>query len=197
VTDTVQQEAAASGELITLMTLHAAKGLEFNRIFLPGWEEGLFPHQRALDESGRAGLEEERRLAYVGLTRARKYVLITTAERRRFFTKGGIEWQSTVPSRFLTELPPEHLEMLDSGSYHRYQKHGAQRSNFASEVNAVFNAAPTAAPKNNDLLGAGKRVFHQKFGYGKVIARDGDTLEIAFDKAGVKKIMAGFVTTEA
>lgn len=192
VTDTVQQEAQASGELITLMTLHAAKGLEYTRIFLPGWEEGLFPHQRALDESGRAGLEEERRLAYVGLTRARQHVLITHAERRRFFTKGGIEWQSTVPSRFLTELPQDHLEMLDAGTFHRYQKHSTQRSNFASEVSAIFNAAP-AAPKADDKFGIGKRVFHQKFGYGKILKKTDDQLEIFFEKAGVKKIMAGFV----
>lgn len=188
VTDTVQQEAAASGELITLMTLHAAKGLEFTRIFLPGWEEGLFPHQRAMDESGKAGLEEERRLAYVGLTRARKHVLITHAERRRMFTRGGIEWQSTVPSRFLTELPAEHLEMLDSGSFHRYQKHQQSRNHFASEVSAIFKQA---APE--EKFSPGKRVFHQKFGYGKVLSKHGDTLEIAFEKAGVKKIMAGFV----
>jgi DNA helicase-2/ATP-dependent DNA helicase PcrA len=200
VTDSVQQNGEKSDEMVTLMTLHAAKGLEFNRIFLPGWEEGLFPHQRSLDESGRAGLEEERRLAYVGLTRARKHVLVTHAERRRFFTKGGVEWQSTVPSRFLTELPSPHVEMLDAGSFHRYQKHQQQRSNFASEMSAIFQSAASPShpraggdPESNNPFAKGKRVFHQKFGYGKIISTDGDTLEIAFEKSGVKKIMQGFV----
>src|SRR3546814_1619130 len=88
------------------MTLHAAKGLEFDVVFLPGWEEGLFPNQRALDESGAAGLEEERRLAYVGLTRARRSVEIVFAANRRVH---GL-WQSAIPSRFVGELPGEHVE---------------------------------------------------------------------------------------
>ncbi len=193
VTDSVQQEAAASGELISLMTLHSAKGLEFNRVFLPGWEEGLFPHQRSLDESGRAGLEEERRLAYVGLTRAREHVMITHAERRRFFTKQGMEWQQTVPSRFMTELPAQHIEVLDAHSFHRYQKHQQQRSSFASEVSAIFRNIQPSTATSDDNMGIGKRVFHQKFGYGKIVSKQDDQLEIAFEKAGVKRIMAGFV----
>src|SRR3546814_12315610 len=88
------------------MTLHAAKGLEFDTVFLPGWEEGLFPNQRALDETGRRGLEEERRLAYVGLTRARKRVIVSFAANRRMHGS----WAAAIPSRFVDELPKEHVE---------------------------------------------------------------------------------------
>ncbi|MEC8176783.1 MAG: 3'-5' exonuclease, partial [Pseudomonadota bacterium] len=95
---------------VSLMTLHAAKGLEFDTVFLPGWEEGLFPHQRSLDESGTKGLEEERRLAYVGLTRARQRATISFAGNRR--THG--QWNSAIPSRFIDELPAEHVEVGDS-----------------------------------------------------------------------------------
>ncbi|MEO1198202.1 MAG: UvrD-helicase domain-containing protein [Pseudomonadota bacterium] len=99
-------------EAITLMTLHSAKGLEFDTVFLPGWEEGLFPHQRALDESGRAGLEEERRLAYVGITRAKKRAKLYFATNRRVH---GL-WQSSQPSRFLDELPNDSVEVVETGS---------------------------------------------------------------------------------
>lgn len=99
-------------DAVSIMTLHSAKGLEFDTVFLPGWEEGLFPHQRALDEGGRSGLEEERRLAYVGLTRAKKNLHIWFTSNRRIH---GL-WQSTIPSRFLDELPEAHVEVAESGS---------------------------------------------------------------------------------
>ncbi len=92
------------------MTLHSAKGLEFDTVFLPGWEEGLFPHQRSLDESGRAGLEEERRLAHVGITRARKRAKLYFASNRRIH---GL-WSTTIPSRFLDELPEAHVEVTEA-----------------------------------------------------------------------------------
>jgi DNA helicase-2/ATP-dependent DNA helicase PcrA len=95
------------GDRVSLMTLHAAKGLEFDTVFLPGWEEGLFPHQRSLEENGEAGLEEERRLAYVGLTRAKERAIISFAANRRIHN----QWQSAIPSRFVDELPPEHVEV--------------------------------------------------------------------------------------
>ncbi|MEQ8587762.1 MAG: UvrD-helicase domain-containing protein [Thalassobaculaceae bacterium] len=110
----MENAEAADGEQVSLMTLHAAKGLEFDVVFLPGWEEGMFPNQRALDENGAAGLEEERRLAYVGLTRARKKVEILFAANRRVH---GL-WQSAIPSRFVSELPAEHVEMIsETGLY--------------------------------------------------------------------------------
>jgi len=105
-------EQNESLDAVSIMTLHSAKGLEFETVFLPGWEEGLFPHQRALDEGGRSGLEEERRLAYVGLTRAKKNLHIWFVSNRRIH---GL-WQSTIPSRFLDELPEAHVEVQDSGN---------------------------------------------------------------------------------
>ncbi|BCH16040.1 DNA helicase [Mesorhizobium sp. L-2-11] len=105
-------EQNAELDAVNIMTLHSAKGLEFETVFLPGWEEGLFPHQRALDEGGRSGLEEERRLAYVGLTRAKKNLHLWFVSNRRIH---GL-WQSTIPSRFLDELPEAHVEIAESGN---------------------------------------------------------------------------------
>ena len=109
VMDTDQADA---GDRVSLMTLHAAKGLEFDIVFLPGWEEGLFPHQRSLDESGQAGLEEERRLAYVGLTRAKRRAQISFTQNRR--TRGL--YQAALPSRFVDELPAEHVDVQEAPS---------------------------------------------------------------------------------
>jgi DNA helicase-2/ATP-dependent DNA helicase PcrA len=103
-------DQAGDGDRVSLMTLHAAKGLEFDVVYLPGWEEGLFPHQRSLDESGQAGLEEERRLAYVGLTRAKKLAKVSFAQNRR---NRGL-YQSALPSRFVDELPEKHVEVLEA-----------------------------------------------------------------------------------
>jgi DNA helicase-2/ATP-dependent DNA helicase PcrA len=112
-------------DAVSIMTLHSAKGLEFETVFLPGWEEGLFPHQRALDEGGRSGLEEERRLAYVGLTRAKRHCHIWFVSNRRIH---GL-WQSTLPSRFLDELPEAHVEVAEMdtgyGGYGRGGRFGA------------------------------------------------------------------------
>ncbi|TGT74490.1 ATP-dependent DNA helicase [bacterium M00.F.Ca.ET.159.01.1.1] len=105
-------EQNAEQDAVSIMTLHSAKGLEFETVFLPGWEEGLFPHQRALDEGGRSGLEEERRLAYVGLTRAKKNLHIWFVSNRLIH---GL-WQSTIPSRFLDELPETHVDVTDGGN---------------------------------------------------------------------------------
>ncbi|MUO29877.1 MULTISPECIES: ATP-dependent helicase [Rhizobium/Agrobacterium group] len=114
-------------DAVSIMTLHSAKGLEFETVFLPGWEEGLFPHQRALDEGGRAALEEERRLAYVGLTRAKRRCHLWFVSNRRIH---GL-WQSTMPSRFLDELPPAHVEVAEvETSYGGYGRGGYGQSRF-------------------------------------------------------------------
>src|SRR5215212_5932140 len=109
-----------TAERVSLMTLHAAKGLEFDTVFLPGWEEGLFPNQRALDESGRAGLEEERRLAHVGLTRARRRAKIYFASNRRIH---GL-WNSTLPSRFIDDLPEADVEVMEAPANFSYGGYG-------------------------------------------------------------------------
>jgi DNA helicase-2/ATP-dependent DNA helicase PcrA len=106
----MDRDTGADADAVSLMTLHSAKGLEFDNVFLPGWEEGLFPHQRALDEQGRAGLEEERRLAHVGLTRARRRAKLYFATNRRI--RGS--WSTTIPSRFLDELPAANVEITES-----------------------------------------------------------------------------------
>jgi DNA helicase-2/ATP-dependent DNA helicase PcrA len=108
----MEAEQSEGLDAVNIMTLHSAKGLEFETVFLPGWEEGLFPHQRALDEGGRSGLEEERRLAYVGVTRAKRNLHIWFVSNRRIH---GL-WQSTMPSRFLDELPEKHVEVADAGN---------------------------------------------------------------------------------
>ena len=190
---------------VTLMTLHAAKGLEFDTVFLPGWEEGVFPSQRTIDESGAVGLEEERRLAYVGITRARKNLFISFASSRRIHG----QWQSAIPSRFIQELPPEHIiedlaqgmasglgfsratsARLDVSATNGYGP-GWRRMTARREENAVNGWKPE---NNATDFANGDRVFHQKFGMGNVRSIDGDKLEIAFDKAGHKKVVAGFVS---
>jgi DNA helicase-2/ATP-dependent DNA helicase PcrA len=119
----MDREGDESEQAVNIMTLHSAKGLEFDCVFLPGWEEGLFPHQRSLDESGRAGLEEERRLAHVGLTRARKFAKIYFATNRRIH---GL-WSSTVPSRFLDELPEANVEVKEAAGGFGMSGYGASR----------------------------------------------------------------------
>ncbi len=119
----MEKDEAAEGERVSIMTLHGAKGLEFDTVYLPGWEEGLFPHQRSLDENGRAGLEEERRLAYVGVTRARKRAKIYFATNRRIH---GM-WQTTIPSRFLDDLPAAHVEVVEAVSASQYGGYALSR----------------------------------------------------------------------
>ncbi len=171
---------------ISIMTLHGAKGLEFDTVFLPGWEEGLFPHQRALDETGNAGLEEERRLAYVGITRARRHCHILFAANRRIYN----QWQASIPSRFIDELPPEHIELQRRGGMNAgFHGGGSTAAPWRSSVSASRQEEKGGEGEYK----AGMRVFHQKFGYGLIRQRDGNRLDIDFDKAGRKKVIDSFV----
>ena len=132
------------------MTLHSAKGLEFETVFLPGWEEGLFPHQRALDEGGRSGLEEERRLAYVGLTRAKKNLHLWFVSNRRIH---GL-WQSTIPSRFLDELPEAHVEVADSGNSYGGYGNAYGGGSFASGRRQGQDGKIPTAPRASTISAA-------------------------------------------
>jgi len=196
----MENVAGGTQDMVSLMTLHSAKGLEFDIVFLPGWEEGLFPNQRSMEEHGLKGLEEERRLAYVGLTRARKRVFVSYAAVRRIHG----QWQPTLPSRFLGELPAEHAEAhAEPGLYPRADALGedwsigarprleAVRMALAARTTLAPPAPPRRAPPGG--FAAGDRVFHQKFGYGTVGRADGNKLAIAFDKAGDKMVIDSFV----
>ncbi len=255
----MDRDGAEGDDAVSIMTLHAAKGLEFDTVFLPGWEEGLFPNQRALDESGRAGLEEERRLAHVGLTRARRRAKLYFATNRRIHGT----WSTTLPSRFLDELPGPNVEVTESkggGGWGGSGHYGASRfdqleafgstyttpgwrraqaartrprggfdesgddyasddsatrhsnpfapkagSGFARNNGPAFSGSRRAGPMTieGELVAkstgtvspfsAGDRVFHQKFGYGRVTHVDGNKLTIAFDKAGEKRVVDSFV----
>ncbi len=224
----MDNESEQEGEKVSIMTLHAAKGLEFPAVFLPGWEDGLFPSQRSMDESGLKGLEEERRLAYVGITRAERLCTISFAANRRVYG----QWQSAMPSRFIDELPEDHVEVLTppglygggygaagmaasaspaiSGAYgsdlHQkaheanvYNSPGWKRLQSRSQQRGM--AQPVESRNltiDLDAVSAfseGDRVFHQKFGYGAVMGIEGDKLEIEFDKAGSKHVVARFVVT--
>lgn len=183
-------------ERVSLMTLHGAKGLEFDVIYLPGWEEGLFPHPRAMDEAGQRGLEEERRLAYVGLTRARQQATVSYALNRRIHN----QWQSSIPSRFIAELPQDHIERVETTVYQALQRSGQPRPNrvgFSSPPGRFLDLKAVSIPSSKTRYQIGDRIFHQKFGYGSIQQVEGDKLDIAFDKAGRKMVMAGFVQPES
>ncbi|WP_063689200.1 ATP-dependent helicase [Bradyrhizobium stylosanthis] len=245
----MDRDGGAEDDAVSLMTLHSAKGLEFDNVFLPGWEEGLFPSQRTLDEQGRAGLEEERRLGHVGITRARRRAMIYFATNRRIHGT----WSTTIPSRFLDELPAANVEITESkggsawggtGGYgasrfddmeafgssystpgwQRAQanrnrgggRSGGGRSGGFEEEAATFSPSSSdpdfgsfSSRRRGPLTIEGElvakstgttsefalddRVFHQKFGYGRVTKIDGNKLTIAFDKAGEKKVVDSFV----
>ena len=182
----MDNDAASDDVKVTIMTIHAAKGLEFDHVFLPGWEEGLFPSQRSMDEGGLASLEEERRLAYVAITRARRRCTILNAANRRIYG----QWTSSIPSRFIAELPAEHVAVestIAGGS--------SLWGGYASPPKSKSVGMVSAKPRADIAVGA--RVFHEKFGYGAVLAQDGNKLEIDFGDAGHKRVMDSFVRVEA
>ncbi len=213
-------DTGGTDDKVSIMTLHSAKGLEFDTVYLPGWEEGLFPHQRSLDENGHAGLEEERRLAYVGITRAKRRAVISFAQNRLVHNR----WQSALPSRFIDELPEANVdtEMMSHGyglgSYggdayggsrfenlspfaNSYATPGWQRAQERHATGEALRSAPRiiegelTARDIADTTGfeTGERVFHQKFGYGRITAIDGNKLTIDFEKAGQKRVLESFV----
>ncbi len=178
----MENEVKLTNNFVTIMTLHAAKGSEFDNIFLPGWEEDVFPHRRSLDEKRVGALEEERRLAYVGLTRARKKVYISYAANRRVYN----QWQSNLPSRFLSELPNEILDIITETGVFIGGKQDSSSFNISDLDQDKYQ-------KNKINLSVGIRIFHQKFGYGKIISIDNNKLSIKFEKAGTKKVLSSFV----
>jgi DNA helicase-2/ATP-dependent DNA helicase PcrA len=192
----MENDENAEGDRVSLMTLHGAKGLEFDTVFLPGWEEGLFPNQRALDEGGVKSLEEERRLAYVGLTRARHRAIVSHAANRRIYAN----WQSSIPSRFIEELPDADVERTGSAALARDARVLAATT-FTGQFPLVARRPRTieaweqpGRPARTDTIPVGARVFHQKFGYGTVTAAQDDRLDVAFDKAGDKRLLDRFVS---
>jgi DNA helicase-2/ATP-dependent DNA helicase PcrA len=207
----------AGEDAVQIMTLHSAKGLEFPLVFLPGWEEGVFPSQRSVDENGDKGLEEERRLAYVGLTRAREDVRVSFAANRQVYGR----WTSQLPSRFVDELPLANVEAASETGYYgggpgmnetksrwdeapsfgsTYTSPGwrrAQQRGFTpSGRNTVIEGEGKLVAVSEPAAGrhaVGDRVFHQKFGYGQVLGVEGNKLTVSFDKAGEKKVIDTFV----
>ena len=218
----MDNDRADDGEKVTIMTMHAAKGLEFDHVFLPGWEEGVFPSQRAIDEGGLASLEEERRLAYVAITRAKRRCTILHAANRRIFG----QWTSSIPSRFIEDLPEEYIstESTMTGgaslwranwsesedpfahvSSNRPDRSGARGPGWQRALSGGYDTKPkrlaepgrsaasfAAQPRTDIALGA--RVFHDKFGYGCVTGQEGNKLTIEFEKAGEKRVLDSFVS---
>jgi DNA helicase-2/ATP-dependent DNA helicase PcrA len=214
----MDNDSAADGEKVTIMTIHAAKGLEFDQVYLAGWEEGVFPSQRALDEGGLKSLEEERRLAYVAITRARRLCTILHAANRRIYG----QWTSSIPSRFIAELPAEHIveQTSLSGGESLWRANWSQSADPFAHVQRGTGRGPgwqraagsgtySPAPQRlvearssavslgnkgrSDLL-LGQRVFHQKFGYGVIAEIEGNKLEIDFEQSGRKRVIDSFVT---
>ena len=205
----METEQNAGDDAISIMTLHGAKGLEFDVVFLPGWDEGLFPSNRSMDENGVAGLEEERRLAYVGITRAKRFSHISTVANRRMFIKDSsgksvMRYVDSLPSRFIYELPEQYVDdMTDAGLYagsgggraedraQLYHHDNTERTGFGGGYDMPKKRNPLWSGAGDFF--AGCRVHHQKFGDGTVMGIDGEHLTIDFDYSGRKKVVASFV----
>jgi DNA helicase-2/ATP-dependent DNA helicase PcrA len=214
----MDNDADRERDKVTIMTIHAAKGLEFDAVFLPGWEEGVFPSQRSLDEGGLASLEEERRLAYVAITRARRRCTIVHAANRRIYG----QWTSSIPSRFVAELPAAHIdsETTMSGGESLWRAQWSERADPFADIQrgsgrgpgwqrataagglpstpsrvmeARASAVSFATPARSDVA-LNARVFHNKFGYGTVAAIEGNKLEIDFEHGGRKRVLDSFVS---
>ncbi|WP_374654635.1 UvrD-helicase domain-containing protein [Phenylobacterium sp.] len=216
----MDMDRGPQADAVQIMTLHSAKGLEFPLVFLPGWEEGVFPSQRSMDDKGEKGLEEERRLAYVGITRAREEARISFAANRQVYGR----WTSQLPSRFVDELPLANVEASSETGYYgggpgMQQQHGS-RWDASPSFGAGYSSPGWKRAQERNFHGShpgrgaviegegrlvvsessaasdfkrGQRVFHQKFGYGSVKSVDGNKLTVAFDKAGEKKVIDSFV----
>jgi DNA helicase-2/ATP-dependent DNA helicase PcrA len=191
----MENDEQSGADRVSLMTLHGAKGLEFDTVFLPGWEEGIFPNQRSLDEGGLKSLEEERRLAYVGLTRARRRAIVSHAANRRIYAN----WQSSIPSRFLDELPDTEVSRSGSAALARDARamaalvFSSQFPLLARRPKVIEAWEQPGRPVRDAAIPVGSRVFHQKFGYGVVTAAEDDRLDIAFEKSGAKRVLDRFV----
>jgi DNA helicase-2/ATP-dependent DNA helicase PcrA len=213
----MDNEAQSEEAKVTIMTIHAAKGLEFDTVFLAGWEDGVFPSQRALDEGGLASLEEERRLAYVAITRARRRCIILHAANRRVYG----QWTSSIPSRFVGELPRETVneETTLTGGASLWRANWSERDdpfanvargsgrgpgwqratsqgNFVREPTRLVEARQSAVSlgtKGRSDVAVGMRVFHEKFGYGTIQTIEGNKLEIEFEQAGPKRVLDSFI----
>ena len=180
---------------VTIMTLHAAKGLEFHTVFLPGWEDGLFPSQKTMDENGTIGIEEERRLAYVALTRAKQKIYLSFAQNRQLYNR----WQSTIPSRFIDDIPKDCII-----SQHPTYFASPRAKNIESEYEknyVEYKVSPWQKARERFIehrdsvnnFQKGDIVTHSKFGKGKIISAEGDKLLVQFDTEGFKNILSQFV----
>ncbi|MBQ2811190.1 MAG: UvrD-helicase domain-containing protein [Alphaproteobacteria bacterium] len=188
----MDNDNAIDNNKVMLITLHSAKGLEFDVVFLPGWEEGLFPHQRSLDEGGSEALEEERRLAYVAITRAKQKLYILTAMSRRVYG----QMKNNIPSRFINEIPTDCLHIINSANrqyYGGYQNYGSyNKTSTQNNYNRYsYETDDSYSAKSHTLKGV--RVYHQMFGYGTIVAVEGEKCEVVFDKSGRKKIYASYL----
>ncbi len=214
----MENDSAIDRNKVMLMTLHSAKGLEFGAVFLPGWEEELFPHKKSMDEGGSNSLEEERRLAYVAITRAKQKLYITTANSRLMYG----EWRQMQPSRFFNEIPTDCLDIhTNQAAYYAgtytssyqpsYRRYGGynkkKKTNFSTKPSYQRYEEPTneytyepddyadysseMSSRTSSLIGV--RVYHESFGFGKITAVSGQSCEVNFEKYGRKKVMGTYL----